>query len=170
MNTNQNTHRSKLETEAREWLHKRGVTMQDMAELVYHLQAKYHDNLTMEECISNVDKVLGKREVQHAIMTGIQLDVLAEKQQLDSRLQETIAADEWLYGIEEVVVLCIVNVYGSIGFTNFVYIETIKPGILKELNEPKPGVVHTCHVDIVGAIAAEASRRLDHSQAEDILV
>jgi len=170
MHINQNTHRSKLETEAREWLHKRGVTMHDMAELVYHLQAKYHDDLTIEECISNVDKVLGKREVQHAILTGIQLDVLAEKQQLDSPLQETIAADESLYGIDEVVALSIVNVYGSIGFTNFGYIDKIKPGILKELNDPKPGVVHTFLDDIVGAIAAAASSRLAHSQADDILL
>lgn len=167
MSNEQNTSQSELEIRAREWLMERGVTMNDMADLVYHLQSKYHDNLTIEECLENVDRVLSKREVQHAILTGIQLDVLAEEGKLSSPLQKTIEADESLYGIDEVIAFSIVNVYGSIGFTNFGYIDKVKPGILKELNEPKEGVVHTFLDDIVGAIAAAASSRLAHAHADD---
>lgn len=60
--------------------------------------------------------------------------------------------------------------YGSIGFTNFGYIDKVKPGILKELNEPREGVVHTFLDDIVGAIAAAASSRLAHAHADDNLL
>jgi len=165
-----NTSQSELEIRARQWLHDRGVTMDDMAELVYELQSKYHKELSMDECLYNVDRVLSKREVQHAILTGIQLDVLAEQGKLDEPLQKTIARDESLYGIDEVIALSIVNVYGSIGFTNYGYVDKIKPGILKRLNDPSTGEVHTFLDDIVGAIAAAASSRLAHAHADDRLI
>src|SRR5690625_7076797 len=114
-----NTNQSKLEVKARQWLTERGVTLDDIAELVYYLQSKYHNDLQLDECLENVDRVLTKREVQNAILTGIQLDVLAEKKMLDQPLQDTIAKDEGLYGIDEIVAFSIVNVYGSIGFTNY---------------------------------------------------
>lgn len=65
---------SALEQKARELLKERGVTLKDIAELVYYLQSKYHEDLSMEDCLYNVDRVLEKREVQNAILTGIQLD------------------------------------------------------------------------------------------------
>ena len=49
--------------------------------------------------------------------------------------------------------LSIVNVYGSIGFTNYGYIDKVKPGILKELNAHDGEHVHTFLDDIVGAIS-----------------
>lgn len=66
------------------WLNKRGVTLEEIAELVMFLQQKYYPNLTMDECIHNVEMVLSKREVQNAVLTGIQLDVLAEEGKLFS--------------------------------------------------------------------------------------
>ncbi|CQR48255.1 Phosphatidylglycerophosphatase A [Paraliobacillus sp. PM-2] len=159
--------RTELEQKARDWLYERGVSIQDIGELVYYLQNKYHDHLTMENCIYNVEKVLGKREVQNAILTGIQLDILAEKKQLASPLQETIEVDESLYGVDEIIAFSIVNVYGSIGFTNYGYIDKQKPGILKKLNDKSSGKCHTFLDDIIGAIAAAASSRLAHSVAKD---
>jgi len=155
-----------LETKARDWLIERGVGLNDIAELVYYLQSPYHDELTMDKCLENVDAVLSKREVQNAIITGIQLDVLAEEKQLTEPLQETIITDEGLYGVDEIIALSIVNVYGSIGLTNFGYIDKQKPGILKELNDKSSGKCHTFLDDIVGAIAAAASSRLAHGKNE----
>jgi len=165
-----NTNQSKLEIKAREWLTERGVTLDHIAELVYYLQSKYHEDLTMEECVHNVDRVLTKREVQNAILTGIQLDMLTEQNKLDQPLQKTIELDESLYGIDEIIAFSIVNVYGSIGFTNYGYIDKQKPGILKHLNDKTTGEVHTFLDDIVGAIAAAASSRLAHSFADDQLL
>lgn len=150
---------------AMELLQQRGVTIEHIAELVYFLQENYHANLTMEECRYNVERVLSKREVQNALVTGIQLDLLAEKGLLEEPLQTIIKNDEGLYGIDEVVALSIVNVYGSIGFTNFGYVDKLKPGILKMLNDKSSGYVHTFLDDIVGAIAAAASSRLAHRAA-----
>ncbi|GGB36585.1 phosphatidylglycerophosphatase A [Virgibacillus dakarensis] len=161
-----NTKQSELELKAREWLTERGVTLDDIAELVYYLQVKYHDDLSMEECRFNVDRVLTKREVQNAILTGIQLDKLAEQNKLDHPLQQTIETDESLYGVDEIIALSIVNVYGSIGFTNYGYIDKQKPGILERLNDKSTGECHTFLDDIVGAIAAAASSRLAHGSAD----
>ncbi len=158
---------SKLEKKARELLQERGVTIDDIAELVYYLQAGYHEELTLDECRFNVDRVLSKREVQNAVITGIELDILAEKKMLDEPLLETIVTDESLYGIDEIIALSIVNVYGSIGLTNYGYIDKQKPGILKELNDKSTGKVNTFLDDIVGAIAAAASSRLAHATADD---
>ncbi|WP_100013227.1 phosphatidylglycerophosphatase A [Lentibacillus sediminis] len=166
----ENTKKSELEVKARKWLTERGVELEDIAELVYYLQSKYHENLSMEDCLYNVDRVLTKREVQNAVLTGIQLDVMAEKQMLDQPLQKTIDTDEGLYGIDEVIALSIINVYGSIGFTNYGYIDKQKPGILKRLNDKSTGEVHTFLDDIVGAIAAAASSRLAHSNADDVSI
>jgi phosphatidylglycerophosphatase A len=151
-----------LEETALQLLHDRGIAIDDISELVFFLQEKYHPNLTMDECRHNVRRVLSKREVQNAIVTGIQLDVLAEQGRLDGPLQDIIKTDEGLYGIDEIIALSIVNVYGSIGFTNFGYIDKLKPGILAKLNDKSSGACHTFLDDIVGAIAAAASSRLAH--------
>ncbi len=44
----------------------------------------------MEDCIANVERVLSKREVQNAVITGIQLDMLAEKGMLEEPIQSII--------------------------------------------------------------------------------
>ena len=145
-----------------EWLEKRGVGVRDIAELTYFLQKDYFPDLTVEACMTSVERVLSKREVQNAVLTGIQLDMLAEAGQLLPPLQDMIQHDESLYGCDEVLALSIVNVYGSIGFTNFGYIDKMKPGILKRLNDKTGELKHTFLDDIVGAVAAAASSRIAH--------
>ncbi|MBN2984916.1 MULTISPECIES: phosphatidylglycerophosphatase A family protein [Cohnella] len=150
-----------------EWLIKRGVNKGQIGQLVMLLQKEYFPELTLDECIANVEAVLSKREVQNAILTGIQLDILAEEGKLLPPLQNMIWNDEGLYGCDEVLALSIVNVYGSIGFTNFGYVDKLKPGILKKLNDRSDKEIHTFLDDIVGAIAAAASSRIAHrKQAE----
>lgn len=156
-----------VEKTARDWMTKRGVKLEDIADLVYFLQEKYHPDLSMDECLENVDRVLTKREVQNAVLTGIQFDILAEKGQLEEPLQEIITTDESLYGVDEILAFSIVNIYGSIGFTNYGYIDKLKPGILQYLNDKSTGKCHTFLDDIVGAIAAAASSRLAH-RARDV--
>lgn len=142
-------------------LAERGVQLADIAELVMYLQKEYIATLAFESCLESVQAVLRKREVQNALLTGIQLDMLAEQNKLCSPLQEMIAHDEPLYGVDEVMSFAIVNIYGSIGFTNYGYIDKIKPGILGRLNEKRSGV-HTFLDDLVGAVAAAASSRIAH--------
>jgi len=151
----------------KEWLAKRGVTIPQIAELVIFLQQPYFPELNLEECELHIEAVLSKREVQNAVLTGIQLDMLAEEGKLLTPLQEMIENDEGLYGCDEILALSIVNVYGSIGLTNFGYVDKLKPGILKVLNDKEGEQCHTFLDDIVGAIAASASSRIAHrKQAE----
>lgn len=158
----------KVAEAARRMLAERGVTVEEIAELTHYLQSKYYPGLTMEQCIESVESVLVKREVQNAILTGIQLDIMAEKGLLEPALQEMVAHDEGLYGIDEIMSLAIVNVYGTIGLTNYGYIDKAKPGILARLNDKSTGEIHTFLDDIVGAIAAAASSRIAHrKQAEN---
>ncbi|WP_026678476.1 phosphatidylglycerophosphatase A family protein [Fictibacillus gelatini] len=158
---------AKIEEAARKLLVERGVTIDDIAELVYFLQVAYHPDLTMDVCRENVERVIAKREVQNAILTGVQLDVLAEQKKLPDPLQAILEKDEGLYGIDETIALSIVNIYGSIGFTNYGFIDKQKPGILEKLNDKSTGKVHTFLDDIVGAIAAAASSRIAHRAAKD---
>ena len=151
-----------LEQNARDLLEERGVTIKDIAELVFFLQKDYISELDIQVCMDSVDRVLTKREVHNAIITGIALDKLAEQKKLDDPLQKILEEDEGLYGIDEIMALSIVNVYGSIGFTNYGYIAKVKPGILKKLNEHDGIHVHTFLDDLVGAIAASAASRLAH--------
>lgn len=149
-----------------EWLAKRGVTKEQIGQIVMLLQKDYFSSLTLEECVENVEAVLAKREVQNAILTGIQLDILAEEGKLLPPLQDMIAHDEGLYGCDEILALSIVNVYGSIGLTNFGYVDKLKPGVIKKLNNKNSDRIHTFLDDIVGAIAAAASSRIAHRKAD----
>lgn len=157
----------KVEEAAYRLLEVRGVRLEEIAELVLFLQKQYYPDLTHEECLQNVQMVLSKREVQNAVLTGIQLDILAEKELLEPPLLDIIRNDEGLYGCDEVLAFSIINVYGSIGFTNYGYIDKLKPGVLERLNHKDGKQVHTFLDDIVGAIAASASSRIAHrKQAE----
>lgn len=156
---------SRLEAAAMKRLLERDVTLEEIAELVYDLQAPYIDDITMDRCLHSVEQVLRKREVQNAVLTGIELDVLAEEDKLSSPLQEIITNDEGLFGIDEVLALAIVNVYGSIGLTNFGYLDKLKPKVINRLDSVKDGSeVNTFLDDIVGAIAAAAASRIAHSE------
>ncbi len=140
----------------------RGVALQDIAQLVHTLQSSY-GVLSLEDCLDSVDKVLAKREVQHAILTGVVLDMYAENKLLPEPLQKILENDESLYGIDEILALSITNVYGSIGLTNFGYLDKEKIGILEKLNNSEDQV-HTFLDDLVAGIAAAASARIAHSK------
>jgi phosphatidylglycerophosphatase A len=142
-------------------LKKRGVLVSDIADVVLQLQLKYHPDLTLEECGQSVEKVLEKREVQHAIFTGIALDVLAEQKLLPEPLQSIMERDEPLYGVDEIVALSVTNVYGSIGLTNFGYLDKMKVGIIEKLNNHGTEI-HVFLDDLVASIAAAAAARIAH--------
>ncbi|OYD07227.1 phosphatidylglycerophosphatase A family protein [Paludifilum halophilum] len=146
------------------WMQDRGVDLDEVAALVLYLQRDFYPDLTPEECRNHVDHVLTKREVQNAILTGIQLDRLAEEKKMDDPLLDMILRDESLYGIDEILATSILNVYGSIGMTNYGYIDRVKPGILSRLDNKSSGKIHTFLDDLVGAVAASAASRLSHNR------
>lgn len=185
---------NRLSQLAREYLEKRGVTVMEIAAIVHDLQKPYIPGLTLEACIESVHRVLDKREVQNAIFTGVALDKLAECGLLEEPLQTFVSSDDGLYGIDEVLALSIVNIYGSIGFTNFGYLDKVKPGAIGLANGGAPDrpwttsennaqertvrptmkgcfpggkrQVNTFLDDIISAIAAAAAARIAHQSRD----
>jgi phosphatidylglycerophosphatase A len=155
-----------LRQEAIALLNQRGVTLEEIVDCVYYLQKDYHLELDKTILMESVMSVLDKREVQFALMTAIELDVLAEKNRYENKnLQDIIARDEGLFGTDEVLAYGICNLYGSIALTNFGYIDKQKYGVVGRLNEEGklPNRCHTFLDDMVGAIAASAASRFAHS-------
>ncbi len=144
-------------------LKERGVEIRDIADCVMYLQEKYVPGLTIEECEASVHKVLEKNEVQHAVLTGIALDKMAEEKKIPfEELQSMLQNDEPLYGVDEVIAYGICNLYGSIALTNFGYIDKEKIGIIAKLNNHEGTQCNTFIDDIVGAIAAAAASKIAH--------
>ncbi|AKS37671.1 phosphatidylglycerophosphatase [Anoxybacillus gonensis] len=148
-------------------LTERGVTIPAIAEIVYEMQSPYNKNLTMAECIESVEKVLQKREVQHAILVGIELDKLAEQGMLSEPLQTIVETDEGLFGVDETLALGAVLGYGSIAVTTFGHLDKNKVGIIKQLDTKRGKGVHTFLDDLVASIAASASGRLAHNLRDE---
>lgn len=151
-----------VENAARTLLKERGVEIKDVAKIVYDLQTPYNGSLSMAECIESVDAVLEKREIQHAVLVGVELDKLAEQKKLSEPLQSIVEMDEGLFGVDETIAIGSVFGYGSIAVTTFGFLDKEKVGIIKEL-DTKPGQkVHTFLDDLVASIAANAASRLAH--------
>lgn len=151
-----------------ELLKSRGVLLEDIADCVLFLQQKHHPEILKEEVVEIVEGILKKREVQHAVLTGIALDIGAERNELfDPELCDILNSDFSLYGVDEVLAYGICNLYGSIALTNYGYIDREKPCIIGRLNNDKSQC--NCYLDdIVGAIAAAAASKLAHIHSPEV--
>ncbi|WP_397428593.1 phosphatidylglycerophosphatase A family protein [Priestia koreensis] len=149
-------------------LTERGVTILDIAEIVYEMQIPYNPSLTMEECTASVERVLQKREIQHALLVGIELDKLAEQGKLSEPLQTIIEQDEGLFGVDETIALGAVLTYGSIAVTTFGHLDKVKRGIISKLDSKKLSGVNTFLDDLVASVAASAASRVAHRHRDQI--
>jgi phosphatidylglycerophosphatase A len=147
---------------AKKSLIERGVSIEAIAEIVYEMQIPYNHNLTMQDCVESVESVLQKREIQHAILVGVELDKLAEEKKLSEPLQSLVESDEGLFGVDETIAFGAALGYGSIAVTTFGHLDKNKVGIIKDLDTKKGMEVNTFLDDIVAAIAATAASRLAH--------
>lgn len=158
---------AKLCTEA---LKSRGVEIEDIAKIAYNQQSKYTPNVSLDICRESVLKVISLRDIFHHVLLSVELDKLAEKEMFEGPIQDIIANDLGMFGIDEVLGLDVAGLYGVIGVTNFGDIDVNKRGIIEKLNNEgkKEGVVHTFLDDIVGAIAAAASTRVAQIMNEEL--
>ena len=147
-----------------ELIETRGVTLREIAEITFDLQKAYLDGITIEDAEKAVQAVLHKREAQFAIMTGLELDRLSEEGYLQGPIADIIKQDYSLYGIDEIMALSVVNVFGSIGLTNFGYLDKAKNGVIMEIDEKSrnPEQVNTFFDDLICAIAAAAASKMAH--------
>jgi len=155
-------HSRVVEKAALALLKERGVTLEAMAEIVYELQIPFSPNLSMDACLESVVAVLQKRELQHALLVGIELDKLAEQKKLSEPLQSLVEQDEGLFGVDETIAIGAVFGYGSIAVTSYGYLDKAKTGIIKELDTKGGRGIHTFLDDLVASVVANASSRLAH--------
>ena len=152
-----------------EILKKRGVEVSDIAEIAFSQQAKWNPDISYQDCYDSVEKILSLRDVFHILQLGAEIDRLTEVEAFEGPIQEILATDLGMFGIDELFGLELSGMYGTIGKTNFGDIDVNKPGIVSKLNsdgkEGKPAC-HTFLDDIVGAIAAAASTRVAQIENE----
>ncbi|MEY2375459.1 phosphatidylglycerophosphatase A family protein [Lentilactobacillus buchneri] len=139
----------------------RGVTYEDIAEMAYNLQKKFVPNIQMDEVKKDTIDVLHKREVLNNAMVGLELDRLATEGKIKEPL-ESIMNDSGVFGVDEGIALNIANIYGTIGITNYGFVDREKTGVTKKLDEAKDGTSNTFIDDIVGAIASAVSAKIAH--------
>lgn len=153
-----------------ETLHRRGVTIDDIAKIAYDQQAKYCDNVDYNECVISVKKILSLRDVFHILQLGVEIDRLTEEGMFQGPIQDIMRYDVGVFGIDEILGIDIARLYGLIGQTNFGDIDVNKPSIVHRLNEEGKNLSGKCHTfldDIVGSIAAAASTRVAQILAEE---
>lgn len=150
-------------------LQERGVELKDIALIVYNLQKEYIPSISIDDCLAVIESIIEKREVIHAILTGIAIDIAAEQDLFDKEINNIIKSDDPLYGIDEILPLSIVNIYGSIAFTNFGYLDKVKPGIIGDLDKRglKNQECHTFLDDIICALASSAASKLAHQNRKE---
>jgi phosphatidylglycerophosphatase A len=151
-------------------LKNRGVSVESIADIAYHQQKRYTENVPYQLCVESVEKILSLRDVFHHVQLATEIDRLAEKKAFEGPIQDILLHDLGMFGIDETLGLDVAGLYGTIGQTNFGDIDVNKVGIVRDLNEKgkEDGACHTFLDDIVGAIAAAASTRVAQITNEDL--
>lgn len=138
------------------------VYIEDIAQMAYNLQKQFFPALEISDVIDDAVNVLHKREVLNNAMVGLELDRLATAGLIKEPLRSIIMNDAGVFGVDEGLALNISNIYGTIGVTNYGYIDRDKTGFIQQLDESKDGESNTFIDDIVGAIVSAVCARSAH--------
>ncbi|UUZ84370.1 phosphatidylglycerophosphatase A [Paenibacillus sp. P26] len=151
-----------------ELLASRGVTLDDLVDLVDGLQRPYNPHMERKLSEDNVRGVLKKQQVYHAIQLAIKVDIAVERGEFHPQYVNIVGHDEGLFGVDESVATGIPLLYGTIALTNFGYLDKAKPGIIDSLDsDHTEGKCNTFIDDIVCGIAAAACGRLAHNNVPE---
>ncbi|ETA73942.1 phosphatidylglycerophosphatase A family protein [Ligilactobacillus equi] len=145
-------------------LERRGVKLSDLTHLAYKLLVEFDTRVTEADCQVALQAVLHKREVLNQAMVALELDRLAQADQLREPLLSIIKNDAGVFGTDETLALAIANVYGTIGATNFGYLDRVKSGIIKNYDQ-QPNQVNTFIDDLLGALVAAICGKIAHQLA-----
>ncbi|MBU1144637.1 MAG: phosphatidylglycerophosphatase A [Firmicutes bacterium] len=147
----------------------RGVSIEEIADVAYRQQSKWNKEISFQECLESVEKILSLRDVFHLLQLGAEIDRLTEEGAFKGPIQSILASDLGMFGIDELFGLELAGLYGTIGKTNFGDIDVNKPGVVARLNDAGKEDKQACHTfldDIVGALAAAASTRVAQIENE----
>lgn len=158
----------------REYISKRfkelGITSHDMAMIVINEQEKYNPGLTFDQVNNAIESIISKREIQHALVTALSIDELADKKQLPEPFQFMIEEDNPLYGVDEAIAIVSSLMYGTISNSNWGYLDKSKPGIvgyLNDLQKKENGHVTTMTDDMISMIIAGAEAKVSHNNRHE---
>ena len=138
--------------------------LESLSDIVYEGQKPFNPTLSRDICRESVDAVLAKREIQHALGTAINLDVLCENNQLLGPIQHAVWEDRGTFGMDEVFI-SVAQIYGSIGVSNAYALDRMKPGIIREVDQlgKTSEFCHTFLDDMLCVIAGAAMGRIAHT-------
>lgn len=145
-------------------LQKRGVDLHQLSDIAYDLQHDFEPQITKAECYEELVNVMHKRELLNNAMVALELDRLAQDNQIKEPLLSIIKNDAGVFGVDEVLALATAEIYGTIGATNFGYLDRVKYGIIKRF-DTDPAHVNTFIDDLLGAIVAAVCGKMAHKYA-----
>lgn len=143
-----------------------GPMIDELAKLTYDNQISHEPGVTMELARNAVLAVLNRRETQHALVEGIQLDVLSENHLLDEPLQSIVFEDRSTFGNDEILAEGITGTSGTISTSNFGLLDREKPGIIglvDKLGKEDPDWTTTYLDDLLCAIVSSAAGKIAHT-------
>ena len=142
-----------------------GISRLELAQEVLKEQTRHNPWMTLEDAYDAVEAVIRKREMQHALVTALTIDELADKKMLSEPMQSIIADDNPLYGIDETIALGTAGLFGTIAVTNFGFLDREKTDLAKKLNDEQKagGHITTMTDDLVSLIIASAEGKVAHS-------
>jgi len=142
----------------------RGVTLDDIVDIVDMLQRPYSPDLDRKVCEHHVLAVLRKQQTFHAVQLAIKIDAGVEHNEFSKQYNHIVGSDEGLFGVDESIATAIPLMYGTIALTNFGYLDKAKIGIIKELDSDHTGgKCNTFVDDLVCGLVAAACGRLAHN-------
>lgn len=149
-------------------LTKKNIKLSDIADLAIANQAPYGIDYDRTAVINVIDHILQRDDIQDIITLAINIDELVQNDQLSPYINERIKSDVGLFGVDELIVSGIYNLYGQTGVTNYGYTDKMKPGIIGEIDRRGKTTAETTTFldDIVGALVAATVSYLAHHQEE----
>ncbi len=147
-----------------ERLESRGVELRELSNLAYEMQKDFAELGTPDEYYEALIDVLHKRELLNDAMVALELDRLAQTNQLAEPLLSIVKNDAGVFGADEALALGIANIYGTIGVTNYGYLDRVKKDVIKRFDENDDQVA-TFIDDILGAIVAAVCGKMAHRYA-----
>ncbi|AYW47700.1 phosphatidylglycerophosphatase A [Tetragenococcus osmophilus] len=146
-------------------LNKRDISYQVIAQMAYDVAYEFIPEAKLAEFETATIDVLHKREVLNNAMVALDLDRLSTEGQLSQPLQKIIENDAGVFGVDETLAVSIASIYGTIGVTNFGYLDRVKSGVIRKLDTEKEGRVNTFIDDLIGALVAAVAGKMAHKYA-----
>lgn len=136
-----------------------------MAKIVQAEQQVFEPDLTLKEAAESINAVMRKRNVHFAFLVAIQNDLQTQFKKSFEPLQSILFEDRGTFGGDEQIALEIAGLYGTIGVTNFGYLDRQKIGFIKEIDQlgkTRDDITTTFIDDILSAVIAAAEARVAH--------